>query len=172
MAEKAMKSVVIGLVLLAAYIGIYSWFRICPWIQDYQRARVIECDPEDVLPFVEQALFFDFPENIEHLKIAKSKYKKMFVDFFIKFSADPNTVDRFLKSFPEEIKFEPYSQDSLSERFLPKWFNEPIIVGKRKVNIVGGEKGSLKEIYIDTTSEENFVVYLRGSYYLGLELKD
>lgn len=172
MTEKVQKSVVIIIVLVAGYIGIYSWFRICSWIQQYQRARLVECNPEDVLPFVEKDLFVDFPEDIKQLKIAKSKYKIQFMNFLIRFSANPNTVDQFLKSFPEEVKFESYIRDSLSGRFLPKWFKEPIRVGKRNVKSVKGEKCKLGEIYIDTTDKENFVVYLKGFYHLGLELKD
>jgi len=169
MTRKFKKKALIGIAFVVAYIGIISLFPFTSWLKQFQIRRVVECNPEDVLPFVEQALFVDFPENIEHLKIAKSRYKKMFVDFFIKFSADPNTVDRFLKSFPKKVEFVPYSRDSRSERFLPKWFKEPILLGKRKINSIGGEKGNLKEIYIDTTYKENFIVYLRGSYYLGLE---
>jgi hypothetical protein len=140
MAKASLAKILICIILVGLVIGI-SWGHICIWIRQYQRSRVIECNPEDVLPFVEKAFFVDFPENVEHLKIAKSKYKMMFINFLIRFSADPNAMDGFLKSFSEEVKFVKYSRDSRSERFLPKWFKEPIKLGKKKCKKCKRSKG-------------------------------
>jgi len=157
-------------VLFLAFL-FTSQYHVAFWIKQYQD-RCVECDPEDVFPFVEQAFSIVFPEDAEQIKVAKQKYERTFVHFLIRFRADPNALDMFLKSFPKKVEFGPYSRDSRSGWFLPKWFKEPIRIGKRQVSVLAGHKGNLQEFYIDTTDKENFVVYLKGFYYRGLELKD
>jgi hypothetical protein len=149
-------------VLFLAFL-FTSQYHVGFWIKQYQD-RCVECDPEDVLPFVEQAFSIVFPEDAEQIKVAKQKYERTFVHFLIRFSADPNALDMFLKSFPKKVEFGPCSRDSRSGWFLPKWFKKPIRIGKRQVSVLAVHKGNLQKFCIDTTNQESFVVYLQGFF--------
>jgi len=93
------------------------------------------------------------------------------VGFMIKFAADPNTVDRFLKSFQEDVELYPYTHENDIRDILkpaPKWFSESITKGKTAgfglVSRDYGKASSNLYVYIDTTNQESFVVYIHGGY--------
>lgn len=156
------------IVFMVAFLAFMSLFYLSSWIGEYQN-RYLECDPNEILPIVERVFCIDFPEDIEQVKAAKPQIKRMPISFIIKFAADPNTVERFLESFPEDVKLEPYSvrlehKDSRVGWFVPQWFKEPIKVGKRKVNIIAGPQKNLQELYIDTEDLKYYIIYIRGLY--------
>jgi len=132
----------------------------------------IERAPERFLTYLEKTFVIDFPEGITEVKVAKTSGSwDGAVGFMIKFTADPNTVDRFLKSFQEDVELYPYTREDDSRNILkpaPKWFSEPITEGKRaRLGLVSreyGKAGSDLSAYIDIKNEESFVVYIHGGY--------
>ena len=160
--------VTLSIVSLIGFLLFIGLFYLSSLVEEYQN-RYIECTPEKVLPVVERAFYIDFPEGIRQVRTAKRKSGRIPIDFIIKFAGDPKTIERFLKSFPEEVKFELYSEEldqriSCMKWFMPKWFRDPIKAGKIKTNILVGPKKNLQQIYIDTTNKDNFAVYIQGFY--------
>jgi len=132
----------------------------------------IEREPERMVSHLEKTFVIDFPERIRELKTAKTPVSwDGAVGFMVKFAADPNTVDRFLKSFQQEVNLHPYTREDDSRDILkpaPKWFSEPIKQGKEARPSFRsrdyGKAGSDLSVYIDTTNEKSFVVYIHGGY--------
>ena len=132
----------------------------------------IERAPERILTHLEKTFVIDFPKCIREVKAAKTLGSwDGAVGFMIKFAADPNTVDRFLNSFQEEVNLSQYRVDDDIRDILkpaPKWFSESITQGKRSgfglVSRDYGKAGSDLYVYIDTTNQESFVVYIHGGY--------
>ena len=128
-----------------------------------------ECNPKRMLNHLEKTFVIDFPEGITEVRAAKTLVSwDEGVGFKIRFVADPNTVERFLKSFPKEVELYPYrhDRDIRGSGDTPRWFTVPIIQGKQSVGSLGvGEPGaSMGRLNIDTTDENNFVVYIYGGY--------
>lgn len=127
-----------------------------------------ECEPAVLLPDLERQRKIDFPEGIKEVKTARTAGKRdvpvTTSAFNVRFSADPNTVDTFLKSFRTEITLMPYERNSDTRHSsglrTPEWFTEPITKGKQHSSI---------GIYIDISNDKNFVVYFMGYYYRDLE---
>lgn len=132
----------------------------------------IERAPERFLAHLEKTFVIDFPEGIREVKVAKTSGSwDGAVGFMIKFNADPNTVDRFLKSFQEDVELYPYTiEDDIRDilKPAPKWFSDSITQGKRAgfglVSREYGKAGSVLYVYIDTTNQESLVVYIHGGY--------
>lgn len=159
--------VLLHLVLIAEIVGwrcgLLVFGKDCSEIA-YQR-RYIECDSEQLLVGLEPVFGFDFPEHIRDVKAAKTIRFGWANLFIVKFTAEANTVEQFLKSFPETIlesRSKPYypcsdMRETVGSWPPPKWFTQPIQQGKHSEY----GHGSL-EIYIDTTDDKNSVVYMRG----------
>jgi hypothetical protein len=73
-------------------------------------------------------------------------------------------VDVFLSSFPQSIDFDPYTKKEDARHFetkyhlAPSWFTEPIKGGK--IGYTHDEYDI--HIYIDTSNERQYIVYLLG----------
>lgn len=132
--------------------------------------RYRECAAEELLPDLERVFDVNFPEVIKEIKTAKTpgSWDSNTSNFIVKFCAEPDTVNTFLRSFPEDrlhkVKLYPYASEfdrrnSSSTRPPPEWFTEPITKGE-----MGGYRlaGPKLKIYIDTSDETNYVVYLHG----------
>ena len=132
----------------------------------------IERAPERMLNHLEKTFVIDFPEDITEVKAAKTPGSwDGAIGFMVKFAADPNTVNRFFKSFQQEVNLHPYTREDDSRDILkpaPKWFLEPIKQGKEAgpslVSRDYGKASSHLSVYVDTTNQENFVVYIHGGY--------
>jgi len=137
--------------------------------------KYIECDPEKMRAHLENIFNIDFPDTIKGFKAAKTNPSwDGGVSFIVKFTADPNSVDRFLKSIPGGLAgYFPYEAKSdlrgdpnkLTKE--PEWFTEKIEKGYRGFAVFGRSQsvptGSAK-IYIDTSDEWNYKLYLEGLY--------
>ena len=164
----------IKVVLTVLSVGLLGWgaFFGLSWLSFQMRfwqERYIECNPESLLQKLEKKFGIDFPVGIKQIKTAKTLIiNEESVRFIVKFAADPNTVDRFLASFPKEalgVDLEPYAVEfdgrcSITSP-LPRWFKEPIRQGKW--GYYGFGYGD-QHIYIDTTNRKSFIVYVYGSY--------
>lgn len=132
----------------------------------------IERNPERMLSHLEKTFIIDFPEGITKVKAAKTQGSwDGAVGFMVKFAADPNTVDRFLKSFQQKIELYPYNPelDTRGSAVIPEpeWFAEPIRQGKEASPILvcrQRKEWHATSIYIDTTNKHSFVVYFEGGY--------
>lgn len=164
--------VLLHLVVIVGSIGLGLFWLGSAVGRGYQlgayQQRHRECDSERLLACLEPVLGFDFPENIRDVKTAKTKSIDGSILFIVKFTAEPNTVEQFLKSFPKTIQtFKLVSYDAAQdERKIcgtwppPEWFTKQIQRGKQ--GRYSKDYGKLK-IYIDTTNDKNSVVYMHGS---------
>ena len=137
----------------------------------------IERDPEHMVSHLEKTFVIDFPEQIGEVRAAKTPVSwDGAVGFMVKFVAEPNSVDKFLKSFEQKVELYPYIPDrDIRGTFVvhePGWFTEAIKRGKMAspslVRRDYGKASSDLSVYIDTTNEKSFVVYIHGGY--GSEL--
>jgi len=133
------------------------------------------CKPEDLLSILKDRFGIDFNEyNISNIKSAKSIFylgdNHDIATFLLRFSTDPNFVEKLVNSIPEEKRdevliLEPYSP-SIDHRtkvlLCPKWFKEPIEKGETL--LYDNFKGKMTA-YIDTTDSKQLIVYIRGYYY-------
>ena len=169
--------VVLGVLLLILVVGwltLRVLFNLGFKIRDYQE-RYRECTPQELLLDLEEAFDINFLSDIKELKTAKTPVLDGSILFMVKFSAEPDEVDRFFESFPHSpfrVEFEPYNIDcdkrSLHVRPSPPWFREPIPEGKMgRYRQASGKQ----RIYIDTTDENSSVVYIDG-FYSTSALKD
>ena len=79
--------------LLWGLIGTYFFVRIFD-------VGFRECTPDAILPDLEKQYKISFPPEIKDTKTARTQGSwdsRSISDFYIKFSADPNTVNTFLK---------------------------------------------------------------------------
>jgi len=156
------------LAVLLVVLGAY-------WIVEL--GGYIERNPKKMIAHLERTFVIDFPEEIKEVKAAKTPVSwDGAVGFMVKFTADPNAVDRFLKSFRQNIELHRFNPelDTRGTAVIPEpgWFAEPIRYGKEASPILVsrdyGKASSHLSVYIDTTNQESFVVYIHGGY--GSEL--
>jgi hypothetical protein len=142
-----------------------SWDKL--W-SDANRLHIFtECDPNDLLPALEQAFMIKFPERASGVSTARTRgsWDSTNSDFIVRFHADPNIVAAFIQSFPDKIHFSPYDKAkdtrySHSKYPRPEWFTEPIREGQIGDVEGYGDRG----IIIDTNSEQRNIVYFYGYY--------
>ncbi len=159
--KAAKKAIAIGglaiLVVLLAVIAAY-------WLGESDSGGYIERNPHKIIAQLEKILEVDFPENIKNVKAAKVWIKREnWVGYIIKFTAEPNMVDGFLKF--EDLK--PYDRERDYRDYgrpTPEWFTKPIQQGKTGNLILDSAGGRIQygvTIYIDTSDARNFVVYVK-----------
>jgi len=129
--------------------------------------RYIERDPEQMINRLERIFDIDFPEDIKKVKVARTRvHWDGVVGFIVKFTAEPNVVDGFLKiKYSEPYTRERDNRDSCMPK--PKWFTEPIKQGKTgDIYLASRQDKTLfrGEVYIDTEDKKQFVVYIHGGY--------
>lgn len=132
------------------------------------RDPFIECAPEELMLILEKAFNTSFPEEIEAIRTARTMGQISTVSFIIRFSAEPNVVDAFLRSFPEEIshveEYDPQGNPRAVCDSTPAWYTEPIQQGKVHYTFSGLPYHSNYGIYVDTTNERKFIIYWSGFY--------
>lgn len=166
--DKRMAPVLAILILAGSVLGAGLLIRF----EAGRENKYIECDPGKMLANIEKIFTIDFPEEIKVAKAAKAQGSSWdrWSKFLLKFAAEPNTVDGFLKSFPEKIHFESYERrkdmrQELGMSPTPPWFKTPIQQGKCNLEGRGRPGQSLLDwIYIDTSDDKIFVVYMEGRY--------
>ena len=162
-------AIVLGSLSILVIAGVTLMFFL--GLPFYLTGVYFECDPVRMVSHLEKTFIIDFPEQqFKEIRTAKSFGWDNSVGFKIRFIAEPNTVDGFLKSFQEEVDLYPYSpdQDVRGSVYDPRWFMVPIKQGKKANPSFRsreyGKAGSDLSVYIDTTNEKSFVVYIRGGY--------
>jgi hypothetical protein len=162
-------AIVLGSLSILVVAGVALMFLL--GLPFYLTGVYFECNPERMVSHLEKTFVIDFPEDITKVRTAKSFGWDDSIGFMVKFVAEPNSVDRFLKSFPKEGNLSQYRvEDDIRDTrtYVPKWFSEPIIQGKEAspslVSRDYGKAGSDLSVYIDTTNEKGFVVYIHGGY--------
>ena len=158
-----------GLCLIYISVGYLLPIAGIVWLheRDEYSLRPIECSPNDLIPDLEKTFDINFPKVIKEIKTAKTlgSWDSNTIHFIVKFCAEPDIVDTFVKSFPRGIGWGSYDPEwdmrSVDISHAPDWFTETITQGKMGDYWLAGPKMS---IYIDTSVETNFVVYLHGFY--------
>lgn len=161
------------LILAGLVLGVSFFIRSESRLED----QYTECDAKEMVARLERIFQINFPEEIKEAKAAKTPGSSWdrWNKFILKFAAEPDAVDRFLESFPEKIHFKPYEyrkdmRGELGMPPIPPWFREPIQQGKCNLEGQRRPRRSLLDwIYIDTSNEKQFVVYLEGRYSRKLE---
>ena len=154
--------IVIG--LLVAYV-LREEFGVLPIY--YQRR------PDKMITRLERIFEIDFPEEIKDVRAARTGAQwDGTVGFLLKFTADPNVVEGFLKIRHPA----PYDHESdLRERgffLVPDWFTEPIQEGimgylnllPRKPEFAERISGVSAIVYVDTADKTAYVVYIYSGY--------
>lgn len=167
---------VLGIVFLSVVgvlVGLIVFPRLLVFSMGYSE-RFIEREPQQMVVRLEKIFSIDFPEEVREFKAATSQsswLKRNMISFIVKFTADPDTVDRFFESFPQKVEFDPYDPTDdlrLSLPRTPQWFKKPIQQGKDGYGGVRGPRKNIEWIYIDTGNKKSFVVYLKGLYHRNL----
>ena len=133
------------------------------------RHRLQECDAKVVIPAVEKAFAADLPSDLREIRAGKTPAVEGYVHFVIRFTADPVSTERFLKSFGKREYESPYRPEVDSRGIAPlapnvrKWFTTPITKGRK---IIAGSVGkgvrATGRVYVDTTNNMNFIVYIEA----------
>jgi hypothetical protein len=162
-------AIVLGSLSILIVAGVALMFLL--GLPFYLTGVYFECNPERMVSHLEKTFVIDFPDGITEIRTAKSFGWDDSIGFMVKFVAEPNSVDRFLNSFQEEVNLSQYRvEDDIrnARTYVPKWFSEPIIQGKETRPSFRsrdyGKASSHLSVYIDTTNEKSFVVYIHGGY--------
>jgi len=119
-----------------------------------------------LIPVLEDAFELKFPDDITDVKAAKTVRWMKYIQFIMRFAAEPNDVDTFIKSFPGKIHFvelDPNNDYRQKTYGVPSWYKQPIRKGKRGVAFLVKRINRIA-ICIDMTDENKYIVYLRGYY--------
>ena len=156
------------LIFMVGALIVLSFSKIF-WNDLHYKYRFIECDPEAFLSDLERVFDINFPAEIKQVKTARTpgSWDSTLSSFVVKFSADVNTVGRFLESFAGEIPFNPYNlagdQRGLTSRPPPpQWFTGAIKEGMSGTHRLATPSMGID---IDTTDKRISVVYIRGTYH-------
>lgn len=162
-----------GIVLAFAIVVGLMFLRI--GISQYQ-SRFVEYQPKQVLPVLERVFNFNFPADIKEVKTAQTISRDGFIHFIARFVAEPDTIQRFLESFTDMNMFQPYKSEADLRDWgfwpPPRWFKKPIKQGRIYADTIARPGRNLRQIYIDTTNEKDFLVYMQGSYSSNLDIQE
>ena len=172
-AKKPLLLVAIPTIIIVIVLALTGIYKLNLLLHESDQYR--DCNPEKMLSYLEKTYGIDFPEDIKDVKAAKGAYGwGGESSFIIKFAAKPDVFKKFLKSVPgNRYKLEPYSplQDKrlrLLAPYVPQWYKEPITKGNMchiKVEMAHIKNVDfLITIYIDTSAETTFIVYMWGTY--------
>ncbi len=164
------------MILLVVLVIVFAYFFLGFGSRIYEY-KCKECDPVQLLPILEWVFDANFPPNIRELKTAKTGSLDGAVLYIVKFSADTNSVEKFLESFPAKSDPEPYqcgrSAKGSQSLFTPRWFKKPIKQGNYlNVSSIRGRVGTSGYLYIDTANRKNTVVYFHGHYPTSTEKRE
>jgi hypothetical protein len=163
---------------MALFIVFEFWHAMKTWDKLWSdveyNTRYIECDPNELFVELEHRFQWRLPAQIWEVKTARNygSWDSTTSCYIVRFCAEPNSVDVFLSSFPKRVNFVPYTRQE-DTRYLetknhlaPSWFTEPINDGK--IGYAHDEYDCY--IFIDTSVEQRYVVYLWG--YGDLPMRD
>ena len=166
--------IVLPLGILLTAVGSYVFVGVGVGMgyraREYQ-FRPLECFDTELMAVLERAFGVSFPDGITEIKTAKATIATEGGDicFAMKFTAPPSVVDAFIRSIPWTSRFKEYnlSEDRRGKLnlFVPKWFTEPIRVGKMDDERIVSNHIDWG-MCIDTSDDKNYVVYWGGYYAL------
>jgi hypothetical protein len=155
---------------------LWAGFKVLGWV-DYRygvyliprRSAYYWCDPKELIADIESNSGLKFPDGLTEIKAAKSIRSEGAVFFIIRFTAEPNVLNAFFNTLPEEVIFNEYNPSYDVRTNLPSildWFKKPIQKGKIgiKRSTINPEIGQ-SLFYIDMINDKSYVVYWRGYYY-------
>lgn len=169
MRKRAKPIIIITVAVIVTPLACWGLLNLMIWLYHLGpvKGKYYLCAPEELIVKLEDIFGHKFPDGITEIKAAKTPWSEGSVSFIIRFTAEPNVVDAFVNSFPEDFIFREYapSEDMRSSISSLAWFNKPIRKGKMsfpsRIRLARGRS----YIYIDMTNEKRYVVYMCGSYY-------
>lgn len=127
----------------------------------------IRRNPKKVIAHWERVFENDFPDDIQNVKAATTwlGWDNGHTGYIIKFRIEPNSLNSFVKfrNLKQYIREDDERHREIIP--LPKWFTRPIKKGKMgKVSLSAPKHHASYsfDIYIDTSDEKIFVVYMVG----------
>jgi hypothetical protein len=161
-----------AVVVVAAVFVLIGTYKVLLFMYDGDTFR--EYNPKKMITYLENRYHINFPEDIKEVKAAKTWLSwDGWAEFIIKFSAKPGDINKFLESIAGgPYKLHPYNPTE-DDRFdyasvTPQWYRSPIAAGKMGEVIL--EVARIKNVafpaavYIDTSDENNSIVYIMGNY--------
>lgn len=152
---------IICLTILLACLGTYCCYKLD------LHTGFIRRDPKKIIARLEGAFVVDLPEKFKDARAATAwlGWDNGYTGYIIKFRIEPNALQSFVKL--ENLN--PYDRDA-DERDkniipMPKWYTQPIQRGKMGTIELSSPKYKVDcsaDIYIDTSDEKNFIVYMGG----------
>lgn len=128
--------------------------------------KPFECSPKQLLPQLEVAYDITFPKELFEVRTAKSSIPdEGFVHFLVRFATEPNSVEKFLGTFSEEITFQKYDtnqdfRNQVARWEILAWYKTDIVKGKKVYSSLAGDA----TIYVDTSNSKQYILYFDGFY--------
>jgi len=179
MLKKILKTKKLRLILILIMVGflaitsLYGMAKL--FLRLYDTGTYTEYNPDKMVAYLEKRYDINFPENAGEIKAARSGSGwDGASNFLLKFTAKPSDVEEFLRTAAYfhlrlDLPKHDYRYDESYES-VPEWWKEPIEKGQRwnmyvKDSFVeNADVGSTIYVYIDTSNDKTYVVYLRGTY--------
>jgi hypothetical protein len=160
--------VVLAPFLVVAVIGTGVFVRFyLGYTSRFYQERCVECNSQEVIQSLEKVFGIKFPVGVTDINTAKSIPIDGAIHSIVRFRAKPIIVEKFFESFHKQPQFELYGMDGDRRNSdlspVPNWFDTPIQDGNIGIYTSANYKGYM-EIYIDTSDEETFIVYLKSLY--------
>ena len=143
-------------------------------IRWYSSGTYYDYKPNKMVAFVEKRYNVDIPDSAREIKAAKTGMSwDGWEGFILRFTAKPSEVNKFLETgLGTNIDSLYYRGDDRNRPYTssPEWWIKPIKIKKGKAGSIYVEDTFVKDgsssiyVWIDTSDEENNVVYLRGIY--------
>jgi hypothetical protein len=183
MLKKILKTKKIRLILILICVGflaiLYLYGMAKLFIRLVDTGTYTEYNPDKMVTYLERRYDINFPEAPTKIKAARSGKWGGYSSFLLKFTAKPSDVEKFLSTAVGSSlhNYDPQRNPKYhSFQTVPEWWKEPIEKGKRgkiyvkntfiedvKTPVESDIESSIR-IYIDTSNEKKYVVYLRGAY--------
>lgn len=152
------------LLALLAFLGAY-------WI--YQSGGYIRRNPKKVIARIEKIFEIDFPDEIKDVRTATTWMEwDNWTTYIIKFRVEPKSLNTLIK-IEHLSPYDPNDDERMKSLDLPmpKWYAQPIQQGNVGTLTLRSPRGHVSHeacVYVDTSDDKTFVVYIHGSYHSGL----
>ena len=173
---KNRKIIFILLILLVLFILALVFLILSKFIiRSVDAGTFTEYNSSKMVKYLENKYDIKFPNDTKDIKSAKSGIAEGYSWFILKFTADPNEIEKFFKkavSISLHPLYSPGDSRFLEHESVPEWWTNPIEKGKCGyiyVKVKNNDKESRIDVYLDTSNEKKSVIYLRGWYLSGYD---
>lgn len=144
------------------------------FVRWYDSGTFTEYNPAKMVRYLEKRYVIKFPENMREVKAAKSGISwDDGSDFIVKFTADASDVRKFVENATLRSYYSTTDNRTAPYLSVPEWWTSPIMQGEIGEMFVeckyNKDLDSYIHVYIDTSDEKKYVVYLSGTYTSDLD---